>query len=55
MVGELDPDNSRRLLEVIDQIGTQTFITTTHLDALPGSWHRQPGAQLVRVEAGQCS
>lgn len=54
VVGELDPDNSRRLLEVIDQIGTQTFITTTHLDAIPGIWPRQPGAQLVRVESGQC-
>jgi recombinational DNA repair ATPase RecF len=38
VVGELDPHNSLRLLQVIDELKTQTFITTTHLSALPVTW-----------------
>lgn len=50
VVGELDPDNARRLLETIDALGAQTFITTTHLDALPANWR---SCRQFEVSAGQ--
>lgn len=49
VVGELDPYHALRLLQVIDQLKTQTFITTTHLSALPVTW--QTG-QVFQVSAG---
>jgi DNA replication and repair protein RecF len=49
VVGELDPHHALRLLQVIDQLKTQTFITTTHLSALPITW--QTG-QVFQVSEG---
>ncbi len=52
VVGELDPDNAFRLLQVVDQLQTQTFITTTHLSALPTDWR---AGRVFRVQGGAVS
>ncbi len=35
VIGELDPSHARHLFEIVEQLETQCFITTTHLSALP--------------------
>lgn len=49
VVGELDPHNALRLLQVVEQFKTQTFITTTHLSALPVDWQ---AGQVFEVKEG---
>ncbi|MEI6805052.1 MAG: DNA replication and repair protein RecF [Myxococcaceae bacterium] len=52
IVGELDPHNALRLLQVVDQLKTQTFITTTHLSTLPTNWQ---AGQVFSIKNGQAS
>ncbi len=35
VAGELDPDKAKHLFAVVDEVGSQTFVTTTHEGALP--------------------
>ena len=49
VVGELDPDNAIRLLQVIEQLRSQTFITTTDLKTLPIDWQ---GAAVFGLQGG---
>lgn len=39
VVGELDPGNATRLMELVNSLATQTFISTTHLAILPAALH----------------
>jgi DNA replication and repair protein RecF len=49
VVGELDPNNAQRLLDTIERVSAQTFITTTHIEALPSNWR---GCHTYSVFAG---
>ncbi len=38
VVGELDQNHAMQLLRAVEHLKAQTFITTTHLEALPTDW-----------------
>lgn len=48
VAGELDPERAARLFQAADETGAQTFVTTTHAEALPGL----RDATRVRMRAG---
>ena len=49
VAGELDPQRAEALFALIDEVNAQTFVTATHLDALPA-----PGDCLIyQLAAGQ--
>ncbi|MCC7110733.1 MAG: DNA replication and repair protein RecF [Deltaproteobacteria bacterium] len=48
VAGELDPERAARLFHAADETGAQTFVTTTHAEALPELRH----ATRVRMQAG---
>jgi len=50
VMGELDPNNTKRLLNTIQHLGAQTFITTTHLNVLPSDFTNY---QSFEIEAGE--
>lgn len=51
VVGELDPDNALRLLQVVEQLKVQTFITATCLSHLQGDWQE---AYVLYIRSGTC-
>ncbi len=50
VAGELDESNARHLLSTVNRLQAQTFVTTTHLEALPFSLSEH---QSFRMENGQ--
>jgi DNA replication and repair protein RecF len=49
VAGELDPKRAECLFSLIDEVGAQTFVTTTHLEALPS-----PGeCSMYAIQAGK--